>query len=69
MLQYEIYSLWFSNKTALGNSQHCTKLRNEVHNVLHNKIYSKIDFYLCFGLVKTAKNKVYILKREITLTW
>ena len=44
------------NKTAQRNSQHCTKLQNEVHNevhsvvhnVLHSKTYSKNEFCLYF---------------------
>ena len=47
MLQYEIYSPVPSNKAAQRNSQHCTKMHNEVHNfVLHNKIIEKLIF-LC----------------------
>ena len=61
MLQYEVYSPLPSNKTAQQNSQHCTKLHNEVYNVLHNKVYCKIDFSLCFDFVKLTKNKIYIL--------
>ena len=37
MLHYGIYSPFRSNKTAQRDSQRCTKLHNEVHNVL--KIY------------------------------
>ena len=39
LLQYEIYYPSPLNRTAQQNSQHCTKQHNEVHNVLHNKIY------------------------------
>ena len=43
MLQYEVYSALPSNKTAQENSEHCTKLHNEVPNevysVLHNNVY------------------------------
>ena len=39
MLQYETYSPLHLNKTAQRNLQHCTKLQDEMHNVLHNKIY------------------------------
>ena len=38
ILRYEIYSLLPLNKTVQRNSQHCTKLHNELRNVLHNKI-------------------------------
>ena len=60
ILQYKIYSPLPLNKTAQRNSQHCTKLYNKVHNVFHHKIYRKIEFF-CYGFVKQAKNKVYIL--------
>ena len=46
MLQYEIYSPVSSKKPTQQNSEHCTKLRNKVHNVLHNKINEKLIF-LC----------------------
>ena len=39
MLQYEICSPLCSNKTAQRNSEHCTKLQDEIHNVLRNKVY------------------------------
>ena len=41
-IAYEIYYPLPLNKTAQRNSQHCTKLHNEVHNVLRYKIYWKI---------------------------
>ena len=66
-LQYEIYSPLPSSKTAQRNWQHYTKLHNEVCNVLHNKIYWKIDFSLRFSFVKQAKNKVYILNWVLKL--
>ena len=59
MLQHEIYSLLLLNKTAQRNSQHCTKLHDEVHNVLHDKIYLKIAFSLCFVFFVQAKNTLY----------
>ena len=37
------------------------KLHNEVHHVLHNKTYWKFGSSLCFGFVKQAEDKVYIL--------
>ena len=61
MLQHEICSPLPLNKIAQRISQHCTKLHNEVHKVLQNKISWKIEFSLCFGFAKQAKNKVYIL--------
>ena len=57
MLQYETYSPLHLNKTAQRNSQHCTKLQDEMHNMLHNKIYWKIDFSLCFDLLNRQKIK------------
>ena len=33
-------------------------LRNEVHNVLHNKIYWKLEFFVYFGFVKQTKNNI-----------
>ena len=38
LLEYEIYSSLALKETAQQNSQHCTKLQNEVQNVFHNKI-------------------------------
>ena len=57
---WNLLSLAF--KTAQRNSQHWTKLCNEVHNVLHNKVYWKLEFSVCFDFVKQTKNKIYILK-------
>ena len=37
------------------------EVHNKVYNVLHKKTYWKINFSLCFGFDKLAKNKVYIL--------
>ena len=50
-----------TNKTEQEYSQYCTKLHNEVHNVLHNKTYWKLKFSVCIGFVKQRKNKFYIL--------
>ena len=61
LLQYEIYYPSHLNKTSQRNLQHCTKLRSEVRNVLHNKIYWKIEFSVCFDFAKQTKNKLYIL--------
>ena len=36
-------------------------MHNEVHKVLHSKISWKIEFPLCFGSAKQAKNEIYIL--------
>ena len=73
MLEYEICSPLPSNKIAQLNLQHCTKLHNELQNLLHNKIYLKIDFSLCFGFVKqTKKNRLHPqlnISRETPLTW
>ena len=45
-VKYELYSLLHLSKTAQQNLQHCLKLLNEGHNVLHDKIYWKIYFSL-----------------------
>ena len=44
-----------------------SEVHKEMHNVLHNEIYWKIEFSMCFGFVKYAKNKVYILNWVLTL--
>ena len=61
ILQYDIYSPLPLIKTAQRNLQHCTKLYNKVHNVLHDIIDGKIEFLLCFGFVRQTKNKIYFL--------
>ena len=59
------------NKTALCNSQHCTKLHNEVHNVLHSSIYWKIGLFCVLVLLNTRKKNLHpqlsiqALSREI----
>ena len=45
------------NKTAQRNSQHCTKLHNEVHNVLHNKFIEKLNFLCVLVLLNSRKIK------------
>ena len=60
ILQYKIYSPLPLNKTAQRNSQHCVKVYSKVDNVFRHEIYRKIEFF-CFGFVKKAKSKVYIL--------
>ena len=57
LLQYEIYYPLPLNKTAQRNSQHCTKLHNEVQNVLHSKVYWKLEFSVCYGFVNWRKIK------------
>ena len=53
-LQYfSIYPLP-SNKTALRNSQHCTKLQKEIHNLFHNKFYRKTGVLLLLNRQKLS---------------
>ena len=44
-----------------NNAQNYISKCQKVRNLLHNKIYSKIDFSLCFGFAKQAKIRVYSL--------
>ena len=48
---FQIYPLP-SNKTVLRNSQHCTKLQKEIHNLFHNKFYRKTGVLLLLNRQK-----------------
>ena len=66
-IESEIYSPLLLIKTAQRSSQHCSRLHNQVRNVLHNKTYEKLNFLLRFGFDKQAKNRAYICNRVLKL--
>ena len=61
---------WTKLHNAIHNAHKVNKVHKvlrQVHNLLHNNIYWNNEFSLCFGFVKRAKYKFYILNWVVKL--